>query len=879
MKKLCLFIFSLLLILAAGCQLDTTEIERETELEYITVDTSGAKKLTYHVGEDFDATGIRIFGYYSNGVKKEEDLSLAKFIKVDTSVVNPELYVGVTYNNRSASFPITVREVTPNGIKIKTCPKKMFYHAGDSLDLDGIVAVVINSDESEGKILGADDLSCEQTVKTVNTYSYPVKETFSIEYTDGLKTDLSVYVLTTDVYLSDIELDTNKIPSNYRKGSDFDFSDVTLNCYYSNGVSPQSLPITDFNISPYSIKDFDVGKQTVTVAVKKQSDEEAISFDIKITDGYVVGATLETNKDYYYEGEEIEFIRKDAYTFKTIVSKDNNTFTVALEQDLYSNLKYSYKPSNENDFDKLSDAEKLAEFDSASLIMTPLEIKGNGLQKIYFYYKYHNEFGKKGDPEYIIYRWAWNISVWDAKLNSITATFKPKAGTSVPLESSPDLKFEQHYGDWEIKGHLSNGTIVTIPPESCEYNFKEDNNETHSNTRKIEVTYKDIRQKDARQNYKEFEASATIVYGDPIVTSTELKKSPDKTKYGIGDKLDLTGMQYILHKSNGENETVNYNNDSGLTTSLEDNRVTVSDDVKVYISSEKNIYLTIPIEVVEDKIESIRILKKNGAMLKFRKGDTECDFSRCFEIYPVYNNSAHTPEPLTENLTFSLVSAADNKCTLYVIYNDGTKNYYASYQSASADGEITLLEPEPLIVEIKAPETIPAEYEDYIKKATYTVYYKDGSEKDFLGSDKLKEEGFNVDSDNKEKLIISYTGSEKDYKGDGISFKQILNLSHVYNNTVCKITIEIREDGKVFYWDGEKPVLEDFNVQAWFYNRNNKNLTEGVKITDDFDEYEGDRKKTARRNVIVEYLNFEATCEVTVNPSPSSGSASSGAAD
>ncbi len=871
MKKLCLFIFSLLLIFAAGCQLDTSEIDRETELEYITVDTSEGKTL-YHIGEPFDKSGFRIIGHYSNGKEKKEDINLVNFPDVDTKEVNPELYVTVTYEDKPYSFPITVREVTPNGIRIKNNPKKMFYHTGDELNLDGIVVVVVNSDGSEGTPLNVDELSCSQVIRTVNTTPNTIMETVSIEYIEGMSTNLSVYVLPNGVNLTNIGLiegERNKIPNNYRKGDDFNFFKVYLNCSYSNTVS-QSLSLTDFNINPYSIKDLDESSQTVTISVITDSDEEKNdSFNIQIIDGYVVGAELVTDKNYYYDGDEIKFLEDRnqesnlVYRFNEIISKDNEVKDRSFTSDLFENLKYIYNPSNNKEFDTLTDSEKAALFASATSIRTKLDIRGVGLQKIYFYYKYTNDFRKRNESDSLIYYWAKNISVSDSPLQSITASF---TGNNVPLEVKPNLDFEiSHGGRWTINGNLKNGNSQIINAENCTFSFDSKFKNENPNDRKINVTYYDVAQN------KTFTKDVIIHYINPIITGVKLDSFPSKRSYFVGDDLNLDGLKATLYYSDGTSKTVS---DGYFTTedenavkycSLTNNTITEeTEEVNLFftdvndITNANAIYVTIPIEILGVKIDYIEISPKDNykSNLKFRKGE-QYDFLNFFEVKSVSNKGDSTPIQNAEDLTFNLVSNF-NTATLYVVYTTGGKSYSASYSE-----EITVLEPQPLSITYNPP-TDYGSFDDYVNNARYTVHYKDGTIVPNKTIGELGIAGFQTTSSFPNlSLTITHT-IETDCTGATFSaFTQTLDLSQILKG-VTGISITPKQTSINYIRGTSVPECDDFNIYAQYGN--NKSW----KIQDcqlDFDFLTNTTfYNSCTKPVKATYYGFTSTCEVTVQP-------------
>ena len=874
MKKLCLFIFSLLLIFAAGCELDTSEIDRETELEYITVDTSEAKVI-YHINEEFDKTGLKVIGHYSNGTTKEEDLSLADVPPVDTSEKNPEVMVTVTFNNKHCSFPIVVKEATEESIVIKTKPYKIFYHSGEDIDLEGLSAVIKYSDGSESSELTKESFG-EHNIKVGNvTSDYDVQyQDIIVPYKDNLELTYKIYVFkdsyinVNSINISEVE----KIPTTYRQGKDeLIFDNVKLSFSYGVG-SNQSRPITDFHISPMTIKDLPLGTNHISVSVKGTGDTLLTKqFDISVIDGYVAGAKLNSEKKCFYDGDKISFLDNESddenvYTFYEIIRNENTKIETPrpLPFGNFNNLKYSYLGNNnEINFESLTDEEKENLFNQANSIGDTLSVSGTGPQKIHFYYKYLNEYSKK----YEIYYWSYDIGVLESPLDHITAVFN-QGNKLIPLEENPNVDFENKYGgSWNIQAYFLNETSKEIDPKYCTFSFNEKLEDIKKAkkegiyTATINVTYKLYNKSYAT------EVDPIIKYGSHVLTRAELKKSPNKTKYVIGDTLDLTGMQYILHYSDGEEETVTYLSSTNLETSLTDNTIANdTKDIKVYITSAHDICLTLPIDVVAEEIEKITIEPKAKNELKFRKGKTYT-FTNFFDLKAVYNkiNKIETL-PINANLKFNLFTNNDGFVVLGVIYTVGDKKYYASYKSNQNTGVITLLDPAPKTVEITGPSPLPLTYADYISSSKYTVYYEDDSYKIFNNLEELKKNKFSEDcTTTNGELKLTYNDENSDCNGDTITNKVItLDLSNIYNNTIYKISIDIDGSLQSNYLRGNQP--KTFNVLAHFYNgKTVKIVSNDVKVSNNLSS-DNDILTSFEETVNAEYMGLSAELKFTLSP-------------
>lgn len=99
---------------------------------------------TYHVGDNFDPTGLVITATYDDNTT--EDIAYAgnegKFTfnpSLTSALQASNSSVGITYGGKSTSQSITVREWTCQSINITTNPSKMSYYVGESFDPTGMV--------------------------------------------------------------------------------------------------------------------------------------------------------------------------------------------------------------------------------------------------------------------------------------------------------------------------------------------------------------------------------------------------------------------------------------------------------------------------------------------------------------------------------------------------------------------------------------------------------------------------------------------------------------------------------------------------------------------------------------------------------------------
>lgn len=107
-------------------------------------------KTTYFVQENLDLEGMTVVAVYDD--RSEKALSPEEYTvnPADGSVLNESgsVEVVVSYGGKTAKFSVSVEDVSPEDIYIKTEPKKE-YLTGDTLDLSGMVVMVKYNDGHE----------------------------------------------------------------------------------------------------------------------------------------------------------------------------------------------------------------------------------------------------------------------------------------------------------------------------------------------------------------------------------------------------------------------------------------------------------------------------------------------------------------------------------------------------------------------------------------------------------------------------------------------------------------------------------------------------------------------------------------------------------
>ena len=266
-----------------------TDIVVEKTLSGITLNTDSVKK-TYTYGEGLNLSGLEVTASYS-------DNSTAKVNNYTTSPANGEtlnsvgdVYVVVMYENKTATFAVTVNKAL-TGITLDTTNVKKDYVYGDALDITGLVVTANFNDNSSETVT---NYTVEPNVGTIFTNGGD--STIKVSY-GGFDQRYSVMV---DKSATAISIDTTNVKTNYHYGEKFDSTGLEVNVVYANG---KTGPLDGYSLSIAEGTELTtVGSQEVIVSFGDYTKK--YEFNVEAGLAFIDASEVKTSYKY---GETLDY--------------------------------------------------------------------------------------------------------------------------------------------------------------------------------------------------------------------------------------------------------------------------------------------------------------------------------------------------------------------------------------------------------------------------------------------------------------------------------------------------------------------------------------------------------------------------------------------
>ncbi len=558
---------------------------------------SKPKKLDYYEGDSLDVTGLEILASYNNGSTKVITSSYEYTPKVLNA--SGTTTVTVTYSGKSATFTVTVKKVELESISINTLPGKTNYYVGDSLDTSGLSLKLKYNNGSEKTInsgFTVDVSKLNTSGQQVVTVTYSGK---SATFTVNVK----------KVELESISINTMPKKTSYYVGDSLDTSGLSLKLKYNNSsentvTSGFTVDVSKLNTSGQQVVTVTYSGKSATFTVNvKKVELESISINtMPKKTSYYVGDSLDTSglslKLKYNNSSEntvtsgftvdVSKLNTSGQQVVTVTySGKSTTFTVTVEELNATGISIKSKPK------------KLDYYEGDSLDVTGLEILAS----------YNN-----GSTKVITSSYEYTPKVLNASgTTTVTVTYSGKSATftvnvgklelvGIVLNTSK-VKTDYYEGDnldvtgLEIIATYSDSSKKTIN-EGFEYTPKV---LTAVGSQDVEIAYGN-KKSSYKVNVKKVE-----------LESINVKTSPNKLKYYVGDTLSLDGLVIEGVNNNGTKTII----DKGYTCDTVNLNSVGTKTVTIKYGSLKTTF-DISVEAVE--LESISI-KENANSVNYYKGD------------------------------------------------------------------------------------------------------------------------------------------------------------------------------------------------------------------------------------------------------------------
>ena len=251
-------------------------------------------KTAYFVGDTLDTTGLKIKVFYNSGASKVFDTG---FTCTPTTLNTAGTQtITVSYKDatisvpKTATFDVTVQDVTLSGIAIASNPSKTSYYVGDTLDTTGLKLTATYNNGTTQTITGG--FTCTPTA-----LSTAGVQTVTVNY--GGKT-ATFAVNVQEVTLSGIAIASNPSKTSYFVGDTLDTTGLKLTATYSNGTT-QTIT-SGFTCTPTALTS--AGAQTVTV----NYGGKTATFTVNVQNVTLSGIAIASNptKTSYFVGDTLD---------------------------------------------------------------------------------------------------------------------------------------------------------------------------------------------------------------------------------------------------------------------------------------------------------------------------------------------------------------------------------------------------------------------------------------------------------------------------------------------------------------------------------------------------------------------------------------------
>ena len=269
---------------------------------------SAPTKTTYCVGDTLDTTGLKIKAFYNSGSSRVVDTGFVctptTLNTAGTQTITVSYKDATTNVPKTATFDVTVQNVTLSGIAIASTPTKTSYFVGDTLDTTGLKLIATYNNGTTQTITSG--FTCKPTA--LNSAG---AQTVTVNY--GGKT-AAFTVNVQNVTLSDIAIASKPSKTSYFVGDTLDPTGLKLTATYNNGTTQTITSGFNCNISALN----DAGPQTVTVSYGGKTATFTVNVQAVTLSGIAIAS--KPSKTSYFVGDTL-----DTTGLKLIATYNNGT--------------------------------------------------------------------------------------------------------------------------------------------------------------------------------------------------------------------------------------------------------------------------------------------------------------------------------------------------------------------------------------------------------------------------------------------------------------------------------------------------------------------------------------------------------------------------
>ena len=782
----------------------TVNVNVADVLSSISVKDTNKPKDTYNYGETVNKTQGTIVASYVSTATKD--------IPIQNASVKLQNEDGTTFTTTGVTFPVGSTTATKNmkisytenGVEKTTLMPVTIVNTMTGISIQGNPKTQYNVNEPfqdnlsilvsrEQGVQEAIDVT-EDMVKGFSTTTEGTR-TATIEYTENGVTKTLTYSYTVTDSVTSIKLLTQPDKTEYEYGDAINLNGATLQVVKGSGTT--TIPVTTDMISTYNPNK--LGEQQITVSYGGKTAQDKIVVNVidKVTG---ISVTPPTKKDYQ-KGESLDLT---GGTVTKIMASGNQGETVTLTQDMITSIFDSNRPGPQDvtvSLDGHTDKFTVRVED----YITGIEIEETPKDT----YKYGEALGNPGGKLTVTYKsgTTQEVAITPEMIKELDGSNFDTTKITFPTGQTTATKevkvvYEGKEANYEIT--IIN-TITGIRPQTepkKDYVVGEDFEENltilveredgapeamdvtpdmvegfdTTTEGKKEVTIK------YEENGEEKEYKYEITVTNPI-TGMELVGTP-KTDYIVGQDLDLTGLEVLIHKPGG------------------DERVPVTEDMVTGYNKDQLGEQTVTVTYNGQVVDTYKVNVENpvNRLEWIQKPQTSYVIGESLSV------AGGEFKAIKENGDFEVITLTEDMVSAFDTSTKGTKTVIVTYEGKQLPYDITIADRVEKIEITKDPKKDYLYNQDLVAGGEITATKASGEiETVTITPDMIT--GYHKDQLGNQTVTIHYGGQTVDFE---------LNVSDYVGGVV------ITPPSKLQYEHGEDLDLSDSKVTVTMASKPNE---------------------------------------------------------